>query len=231
MATRQLLAEMGGLIATRTGVEVAFESVGGVDAARRVQAGESFDVVVLASDAIDRLIGAAHLQPDLRVDLVTSGVAVAVRAGEALPDIHSEPALRAAVLEARSISYSTGPSGVALARLFDRWGISAAIQARLVQAAPGVPVGRLVACGEVELGFQQLSEMLDVEGITIVGPLPDAVQIVTTFSAGVPMSVAVDSARREAVLSMLAAMTDASMDGIKMRHGMSPVPGTYKERK
>ena len=93
---------------------MAIESVGGVDAAKRVQAGEAFDVVVLAADAIDKLVAAGRVVAGSKVDLVHSGVAVAVRAGAPRPDIGSEEALRHAVLAARSIGYSTGPSGVAL---------------------------------------------------------------------------------------------------------------------
>ena len=101
------------------------------------------------------------------------------------PDISDEAALKAAVLAARSLGYSTGPSGVQLARLFERWGIADQIKDRIVTAPPGVPVGALVARGEVELGFQQLSELMNLEGIALLGPLPAEVQITTTFSAGV----------------------------------------------
>ena len=168
MATRQVLAELTTAFSKRSGHTVAIESVGGIDAARRVQAGEAFDVVILASDAIDKLIAAGAIVPGSRVDLVRSGVAVAVRAGKELPNIASEEAVKRAVLAAKSISYSTGPSGVALAKLFERWGIADDIKGRMVQAPPGVPVGTLVASGEVALGFQQLSELLHVDGITIV---------------------------------------------------------------
>jgi len=185
MATRQLLAELTAAYTERTGRPVLIESVGGVDAAKRVQAGEGFDLVVLASDAIARLASAGHLLADSTVNLAHSGVAVAVRAGTRLPDIGSEDALRQAVLAAPSLGYSTGPSGVALARLFERWGIADQIRDRLVTAPPGVPVGSLVATGDVALGFQQRSELIHLDGITIVGPLPAAVQITTIFSGAV----------------------------------------------
>ena len=153
-----------------------------------------------------------------KVDLVHSGVAVAVQAGAPRPDIGSADAVRRAILAARSISYSTGPSGVALAQLFVRWGIADQIQSRIVQAPPGVPVGTLVARGEVALGFQQLSELIHVEGITIVGPLPPAIQITTTFSAGVCSG----SAQAVAVRELLAFMASDQAAEAKRRQGMEP---------
>lgn len=218
MATRQVLAELVAAHEAQSGVSVAIESVGGVDAAKRVQAGEAFDVVILASDAIDRLIASGHLQPGSRVDLVRSGVAAAVREGAPLPDLGSEDAVRSAVLAARNISYSTGPSGVALARLFERWGIADQIRGRTVQAPAGVPVASLVASGEVELGFQQLSELLGVGGITVAGPLPAEIQITTVFSAGIP----VHTTRADAVRAMLTHMTAPQAAEAKRRQGMEP---------
>jgi molybdate transport system substrate-binding protein len=218
MATRTLLAELTALYATLQGQQVAMESVGGVDAAKRVQAGEAFDVVVLASDAIDKLIASGHLLAGSRVDLVHSGVAVAVPSGAAMPDIESEDAVRSAILAARSISYSTGPSGVALVKLFERWGILDAIRERIVQAPPGVPVGSLVARGEVALGFQQLSELIHVDGIAVVGPLPPAIQITTTFSGG----VCTTSTKPDAVRALLAFMASSAAADAKRRQGMEP---------
>ncbi len=216
MATRQVLAEWVAACAAQTGIEVAIESVGGVDAARRVQAGEAFDLVLLASDAIDRLVAAGHLQAGSRVDLLRSPVAVAVRAGAQRPDLSSEATLRQAVAQARSLSYSTGPSGVHLAALFERWGMAEAVKNRLVQAPPGVPVGSLVARGEVDLGFQQLSELLHLPGIDVVGTLPAPVQFITTFSAGV--GVATDKA--DAVRAVLAFMRSPAAAEAAQRHGM-----------
>jgi molybdate transport system substrate-binding protein len=218
MATRQLLAELVAAYFDRSGQAIAMESVGGVDAARRVQAGEAFDVVILASDAMAKLIGAGHLRADSLTDLVHSGVAVAVRAGAPTPDIGSEDAVRLAVLAAPTLSYSTGPSGVALAKLFERWGIADQIKPRIVTAPPGVPVGSLVAKGEVGLGFQQFSELIHVDGITIVGPLPSAIQITTTFSAAMTSGCK----RAAAVRALLDFMASPEAAAAKRRQGMEP---------
>lgn len=218
MATRQLLAELCADYTRAQGVEVAIESVGGVDAAKRVLAGEVFDVVVLAADAIDKLRAAGRLLEDSIVALVDSDVAVAVPAGAPHPDIGSEDALKQAVLAAPTLGYSTGPSGVQLARLFERWGIAQTIAPRIVTAPPGVPVGALVARGEVALGFQQLSELMNLQGIDVLGMLPEAVRIVTTFSAGVAAASTQPDAAR-ALLSFLASPETAAA---KRRHGMQP---------
>ena len=219
MATRQVLAELVAAYAQQSADPVHIESVGGVDAARRVQAGEAFDVVILASDAIDKLAASGHVRAGSKVDLVHSGVAVAVREGAPVPDLTSEDAVRRAVLAARSLSYSTGPSGVALARLFERWGIAQEIAPRIVQAPPGVPVGTLVARGEVELGFQQLSELLHVPGITVLGTLPPAVAIDTVFSAAVVTSSTAQSAARD----FLAFLASEQAAPAKLRQGMQPL--------
>ena len=218
MATRLVLADLAALYRVRSGADVAIESVGGVDAAKRVQAREAFDVVILASDAIDKLVAAGHVAAGTKVDLAQSGVAVAVRAGAPRPDIGSEDALRRAVVAARTVGYSTGPSGVQLARLFERWGIAQEIADRIVQAPPGVPVGSLVAEGDVALGFQQRSELMHLPGIDVVGALPDAVQIVTTFSAGVCAA----SAQPQAARDLLAFLASPAADDAKRRHGMEP---------
>ncbi|HWP11965.1 MAG TPA: substrate-binding domain-containing protein [Ramlibacter sp.] len=218
MATRGVLAELASAYEQRSGCAVAIESVGGVDAARRVQAGEPFDVVFLASDAIDKLVAAGRVVAGSKVDLVRSPVAVAVRAGASRPDVATEDALRRAVLAAATVGTSTGPSGAALTRLFERWGIAAELQGRIVQAPPGVPVGALVARGEVALGFQQLSELMHLEGITVVGPLPEPVQILTIFSAG----LCAGSTQGEAGRRMLDFMASPEAAETKRRHGMEP---------
>ena len=218
MATRALLADLAALYLEQGGARVEIESVGGVDAARRVAAGEAFDLVVLAADAIDKLIAAGRVLGDSRTDLVTSGVAVAVRAGAPRPDIGSAAALRSAVLAARTVGYSTGPSGVALVALFERWGIAGQLGERLVQAPPGVPVGSLVARGAVELGFQQLSELMHLDGIDVVGAMPPEIAIVTTFSAGVCAA----STQPDAARTLCRFMASPATAEAKRRHGMEP---------
>ncbi len=215
MATRQVLAELADLYRAARGTEVQIESVGGVDAARRVEAGEAFDLVFLASDAIDKLAAGGHVVAASRRAIVDSSVAIAVRAGAAAPDVGSEEALRRAVLAARAIGYSTGPSGTALVRLFERWGVADTLKDRLVQARAGVPVGTLVASGEVEIGFQQLSELMHLEGITLLGGMPPGLEITTTFTGAV--ATRATHAEAQAVLDFMCAPDQAAL---KRRHGM-----------
>ena len=216
MATRAVLGELARAYEAQTGTAVAIESVGGVDAARRVAAGEAFDLVFLAADAIDNLIDGGSAVAGSRVDLVRSGVAVAVRAGAPRPDIDGEEALRRAVLTARRIGYSTGPSGTQLLKLFERWGVADTLRDRLVQAKAGVPVGASVANGEVDLGFQQLSELMSLPGIDVIGTLPAAVQITTVFSGAVCASASNAAAAR----ALLAFVASPEVDPLKQRHGM-----------
>ena len=218
MATRQVLADLATAYRAASGREVLVESVGGVDAAKRVQGGEAFDVVFLGSDAIDKLLASGNAVAGSRVDLVRSGVAVAVKAGAPRPDIGSEDAVRQAVLAAPTIGYSTGPSGTALLQLFQRWGIADQVRDRTVQARPGVPVGSMVASGEVALGFQQFSELKDLAGIDVVGPLPRSIQITTVFSG----AVCATSTQPDAVRALLAFMAAPATADMKRRHGMDP---------
>lgn len=218
MAMRHVLAELADVHQQHSKQQVTIVSVGGVEAARRVQDGEAFDFVVLAADVIELLAAGGHVDPGSRTDLARSGVAIAVAAGAARPDISTESAIRDAVLRARSIGYSTGPSGAHLVRLFERWGIADAITPRIVQAPPGIPVGTLLARGDVELGFQQLSELMHLPGIEVIGPLPPEIQALTVFSAAI-CTASNCPATAEALLSFLAS---PEADATKRRHGMEP---------
>jgi molybdate transport system substrate-binding protein len=218
MATKQVLAELTQAYERQTGVKVQIESVGGVDAAKRVASGEAFDVVILGSDAIDKLLASGHAVAGSKANLVNSATAIAVREGAPRVDISSEDAVKAAVRNAKTLSYSTGPSGVALAKLFERWGLAEELQGRIVTPPPGVPVGSLVAKGEVELGFQQLSELLHVQGITLLGTMPEAIAINTIFSG----AVCATSTQPEAVNALLAWMRSPEATEAKRKQGMEP---------
>jgi molybdate transport system substrate-binding protein len=218
MATRQVLADLIAAHERAGGAATVLEAVGGVDAARRVQAGEAFDIVVLAASALAQLESAGKTVAGGTVALVRSGVSVAVPAGAPSPDISTEQAVKAAVLAAPTLGYSTGPSGTHLLQTFERWGILDTVRERIVQAPPGVPVARLVAQGEVALGFQQLSELLHAPGITIVGPLPPGVQLMTTFSA----ALATTCQQPVAARALLAYLASPAADEAKRRQGMEP---------
>lgn len=218
MATRQILAELSGAYQRKTGRSVAIESVGGVDAARRIRAGEKFDIVVLADDAMKKLEADGYLKPGSRVGFAESAIAVAVRSGAKRPQLTDEAAAKAAILAAQSICYSTGPSGTHLVKLLEKWGVDQLMSGRIVQAPPGVPVGALVARGEAELGFQQLSEFLDVPGIVIAGPLPRAIQSLTLFSCGVGAQASNEAGARD----LIGYLTCPEADASKRDHGMEP---------
>lgn len=218
MATRELLNELTSGYQRSSGQAVTSEAAGGVDVAKRVRAGEAVDVVVLSSTAIDSLIAAGSLLPDSRTDLVKSGVSIAVRAGAPRPDVTGEEALKRAVLAAKGVSYSTGPSGVYLENLFERWGILPQIRGRIVVAPPGVPVGSLVASGAVELGFQQLSELMTLPGIDVIGPLPPGIQTITIFSGGISCGCT----RPELARALLDYLASPPVSDTKRRNGMDP---------
>lgn len=179
-----------------SGHKVTTIFTGTLDAQKRIAAGESFDLIIMAGSAIDDLIKSGKVVPGSRVDLASSGVGVAMRAGAPRPDIHSTDALIKTLLAAKSIGYSSGPSGVYLTGLFRKLGIADRINSKLKQTPTGVFVGSLVASGEVEIGFQQVSELAHFPGIDYIGPLPADIQTVTVFSSGLQVGAkSVDAAK------------------------------------
>lgn len=215
MATRLILGELARRYEAEAGVAVEIRSMGGVDAARLVREGESVDVVVLASTVMAQLEAEGHVRAGSIRGFTRSGMAIAIRAGATRPDIGSEEAVRRAVLAAQRVGYSTGPSGDHLLSLCSRWNVPAD---RLVKAPPGVPVGKLVADGEVELGFQQLSELIHVPGLEVLGPLPPEIQGVTIFSAG----VCARSSRPDETAALVAFLAAPEADAVKRDQGMEP---------
>ena len=220
MATRSLLGQLTGQYERDTGQRVGFEAIGGVDAAKRVLNDEPFDLVLLAADAMERLAAAGKINRGSLVGVANSPIAAAVKAGAPAPDINDENSIRDAVRNARAIGYSTGPSGGYILRLLEKWGVPAqdgADEPRLVQARPGIPVGSLITSGEVDIGFQQMSELLHVDGIDLLGPLPGSIQSITTFSAAMGSAVR----NRQAAQAFLAFLVSPAADPAKVANGMT----------
>ena len=188
------------------------------DIAKRIKAGETADIVIVGAGAVDELINSGKLLPGSRVDLMKSGIGVAVRAGAPKPDIGSQEALKRTLLSAKSIGYSTGLSGVYMNSLFQRMGIADELKPKLKQAPPASLVGDMVARGEVDIGFHQISELLHVSGIDYLGPLPPEIQQITVFSSGIHAS-AKDATAAKALVDFLHSPSAAPV--IK-KHGMEP---------
>lgn len=214
MATRGLLAEL----AAAWDGDAVVRSTGGVEATRLVRDGDPVDVVVLAGSAMNKLLADGFILPGSLTVIAISSMVAAIRTGEAMPDLADADGVKHAVLAAKRIGYSTGPSGDHLLHLLDAWGVREALGERLVQAPPGTPVGRLLADGIVELGFQQRSELINLKGVTIAGPLPPAIAADTVFTAGVACSaVQLDEAQR-----LVRFLASAETAAAKLRHGVRP---------
>jgi molybdate transport system substrate-binding protein len=184
----------------------------------RLERGEEIDVVIMAAPALADLIKQGKVRADSQVDLVRSAIGMAVKAGAPKPDIGTVDALKRTLLAAKSIAYSDSASGVYLStELFPKLGIADQIKgkSKMIQADP---VGGFVATGEFEIGFQQMSELLPVKGIDIVGPLPPGAQRITVFSAGIPAT----SKNPEAAKALIQWLASPSAYPVIMESGLEP---------
>lgn len=182
----------------------------------RLARGEEADLVILASGPLDELLAATLVQPGSRVDLASSGIGVGVREGAFRPDIGSIEGLRTALIEARSIAVSTSTSGIYVrTELLARLGIADQVSGKVVSVGSA---GAAVMSGEAELGIQQISELLPVEGLDLVGPLPAEVQVITTYSAGLP----VNGRNADLARSLIAHLSGASANPVILASGMTP---------
>jgi molybdate transport system substrate-binding protein len=186
-----------------------------VDIMKRLGAGEIFDLVIVSSASVDELIKQGKVAGG-RVDLAKTGIGVAVRAGAPKPNINSADALKRALLAAKTVGYSTGPSGAYLVKLFERMGIANDVKAKTRQVPSGGTVGPIIASGEAEIGFQQISELVHVPGVDFVGPLPPEVQHVTVFSCAVQAA----GPHRDAAHDLVKSLTAKSTDPVFKKHGL-----------
>jgi molybdate transport system substrate-binding protein len=194
-------------------------SWGGTEAiTKRVADGEFADVALIGSASIDRLMAAGKLTSGSRTDFANTGIGVAIRAGLPRPDVSTADALKQAVLDARAIAYSTGPSGFYLVSLFDKMGITDRIKHKVKQPVSGAQTADLLARGDADLGFQQVSELVHAKGVDYLCPLPATIQNITIYSAGVHPA----TKDRAAVDAFLGAITSPSAAAPIRNAGMQP---------
>ena len=190
----------------------------------RLARGEAADVLIMVGDALGEMIEQGKAVRTSRVDLVRSPIGMAVRAGTSKPDIRTPDALKQALLNAKSVAYSDSASGVYVGtELFKRLGIAADMKdkARMI---PAEPVASVVARGDAELGFQQISELLPIAGADLVGPLPPEVQKITVFSAGISAS----ANQPEAGRVLIAFLASAAAAPVLKRAGLDPFAASEK---
>jgi molybdate transport system substrate-binding protein len=191
---------------------------GSVSASKRIDDGEVVDVVLLPVSHTEKLIAENKIVAGSRVDFAKTGIGVALRSGLPKPDISTSENLKKAILEARAISFSTGSSGVYLTELLKRFGISEQVKDKIVTLVAGSPVSNVLERGEADLGFQQISELMQAKGIQYLGPLPADVQNITTYSVSLHAKALAPEAAKDLMKFLTA---PESTPGIR-KLGMEP---------
>ena len=188
------------------------------DIQKRVSGGEIYDLVILGDNGTQALIKEGRLLASTRASFAKSGIYVAVRSGAAAPDISSADALKRSVLAAKSVAYSGGASGTYIVSMLQKLGIYDEVKPKALVTKPNEPVGEKLVRGEAELGFHQLSELMPVKGISIVGPLPAELQQITVFSG------ALHSAAKEpdAATALIKFLTAPAAGTSIRKYGLEP---------
>ena len=217
-AIKETYLELLPLFEKATGHKVVAAWSSTPDVQRRIAAGEATDLVILGDSGTEELIKQGKLAANSRTNFAKSGIAVAVRTGAPKPDISSSEAVKKSVLAAKSVAYSAGASGIYLVSMFDKLGISEQVKSKLATVKPGEPVGEVVARGDAEIGFHQLSELISVKGILILGPLPADIQHITVFSGGIHSG----TKEADATTALVKFLTAPSVVPVIKKHGMEP---------
>jgi molybdate transport system substrate-binding protein len=217
-AVKEAYAELIPQFEKTSGHKVAITWAGTVDIKKKVEAGEAYDLVIIAAPEMDGFIKAGKIADGSKADLVKSGVGVAIKPGSPKPDLSSGEGVKKALLAAKSIGYSQGPSGAYMVSLFEKMGIADQVKAKAKITQPGVPVAGLIRNGEAEIGFQQVSELIHEPGIDFLGALPNDIQRVTTFSGGISPG----SKEKDAAKALQTFLTAKERTDTLKKHGLSP---------
>lgn len=185
IATKEAYLVLAPQFERASGQKVTTTWAGTVEIMKRIPGGEVHDLIIVSSTELDELIKQGKIAAGSRLDIAKSGIGVAVRVGAPKPDISSAQALKKTLLAAKTVGYTSGPSGVYMAGLVERMGIADEIKAKFRSVPSGGTIGTIVAAGDCEIGFQQVSELVHIKGIDYVGPLPDDIQRITVFSTGI----------------------------------------------
>jgi molybdate transport system substrate-binding protein len=217
-ATEEAYKELVAQFEKASGHKVTTYFSGTLNVQKRLADGEPYDLIIMAGPAIDDQIKLGKAAAGSRVDFAQSGTGMAVRKGAAKPDISSVEAFKKTLLGTRSIGYSTGPSGVYIVSVFDKIGLADQLKPKLKQTPSGVFVGTLIATGETEIGFQQISELVHFAGIDYVGPLPGDLQRMTMFSTGIHAN----AQQPDAAKALVKFITAPGAAPIIRKHGLEP---------
>ena len=202
-----------------SGDKVLTTWAGTVNATKRVNDGEVYDLIIVGSENIDQLISAGKLTAGSRADFAKTGVGVAVRAGLPKPDVSTSDAVKAAVLAAKSVVYSAGPSGAYVGELLKRMGIAEQIASKVKQPSSGAEVAAILVRGEADFGFAQVSEFLNVPGLTDLGPLPANIQNFTIYAIGLHVSAPSPDAAKALVKHLKAPDAAPALKNMGMEPG------------
>ena len=217
-ATEEAYKELVAQFEKATGHKVTTFYSGTLNVAKKLADGEQYDLVIMSAPAIDEQTKLGKVAAGSKVDFAKSGTGLAVKKGAAKPDIGNVDAFKTTLLNAKSIGYSTGPSGMYILTVFDKLGIANEVKPKLKQTPSGVFVGTLIANGDTEVGFQQIPELIHFTGIDYVGPLPGNLQSMTMFSTGIH-TAAKQAEEAKALVKFITAPAAASV--IK-KHGLEP---------
>jgi len=217
-ATEELYRELVPHFETASGHKVTTTFTGTLGVQERIAAGETYDVIIMVDGAIDDYIRSARVVPGSRVDIARASIGVGVRAGSPKPDISTAAALKNALLAARSIGYSTGPSGEYVIGMFQRLGIADALRPKLKQVPTTMLVAAFIASGGAEIGFQQANELSHFPGVDYLGPLPSELQETTWRSGGIMTG----SREADAGKALLEFLSGPEAAPVIRKHGLDP---------